>query len=337
MVDEGRLAEARRLLTREVRVRASDRIGHRLQGQVALTKLALAENDARAARRSIRRGVAELAAHQSIFGSLDLRAASAVHGRRLAALDIEMALTDGGADAVFDAIERARAVSSRFPSVHPPTDDATADLVASLRAIIEESRESSADDRALVRRRVELESRISELAWTHPSDSGPVAGSPASARQVRAALAGSTSAMVAFGRSAGTVYAVVVDPPARASSISAGPAPCASASPAFGPIWTRWRAAACCPALRQAVTVALSHDLAALDAAAILPLGLSCDRLVVVAGGAVSTVPWGLLPSLRGVAVTVAPSATWWTDIGCRRLIRRPSPTSRPSPCPGHR
>jgi tetratricopeptide (TPR) repeat protein len=315
LVDEGRLAEARRLLTRDVRVRASDRIGHRLQGQVALTKLALAENDARAARRSIRRGVAELAAHQSIFGSLDLRAASAVHGRRLAALDIEMALSDGGADAVFDAIERARAVSSRLPSVHPPADDATAGLVASLRAIIEEGRESSADDRLLVRRRVELESRISELAWTHPSDTGAVAGSPVNARRIRAALAGSTGVMVAFGRSAGSVYAVVVDAN-RSRIVDLGRAG------ALRERITRVRAdldalagSAMAPGLRQAVALALSHDLAALDAAAIQPLGLSCDHLVVVAGGAVSTVPWGLLPSLGGVAVTVAPSATWWAQV----------------------
>jgi CHAT domain-containing protein len=290
MVDEGRLGEARRLLSREVRVRASDRIGHRLQGRVASTKLALAENDPRGARRSIRRGVAELAA-----------------------LDVEIALADGGADAVFDAIERARAVSSRLPSVHPPTDDATADLVTSLRAIIEESRDSAADDRALVRRRSDLEARISELAWARPSDSGAIADRPANARQIRTALASSTSAMVAFGRSGGSIYAVVVDS-TRSRIVDLGRAG------ALREHIARVRAdldalagSGMPPALKPAVAQTLSHDLTALDEAAIQPLGLSCDHLVVVAGGAVSTVPWGLLPSLRGVAVTVAPSATWWT------------------------
>ena len=287
-----------------------------------MTKLALAENDHRAARRSIRRGVAELAGHQSIFGSLDLRAAAAVHGRRLAALDIEIALSDGGADAVFNAIERARAVSSRLPSVHPPTDDATADLVASLRAIIEESRENAADDRMLVRRRLDLEARISELAWTHPSDSGAIANRPTNARQIRAALAGSSSAMVAFGRSGGSVYAVVVDS-SRSRIVDLG------RTGALRERITRVRAdldalagSGMPPALRQAITSALANDLVALDAAAIQPLALSCDRLVVVAGGAVSTVPWGLLPSLREVAVTVAPSATWWTHVSAE-----PDPT----------
>jgi hypothetical protein len=70
------------------------------------------------------------------------------------------------------------------------------------------------------------------------------------------------------------------------------------------------------PALRESVARALTHDLAALDEQAIRPLALSYERLTVVAGGAVSTVPWGLLPSLRGVAVTVAPSATWWARVG---------------------
>ena len=46
--------------------------------------------------------------------------------------------------------------------------------------------------------------------------------------------------------------------------------------------------------------------------AAIMPLGLRSDRVVIVAGGAVSTVPWGSLPSMHGVSASVVPSATWW-------------------------
>ena len=123
LVDEGRLGEARALLTGELRIRSTDRIGHRLQARVAATKLALAESDDAAARRTIRRGTQEIAAHQAIFGSVDLRTAAAVHGRRLAALDLDIALAGGRPARVFEAVERARATSSRLPPIRPPADD----------------------------------------------------------------------------------------------------------------------------------------------------------------------------------------------------------------------
>ncbi len=324
LVDEGRLGEARALLTRGVRIRRGDRIGHRLQARVAATKLALAENDEAAARRIIRRGTQEIAGHQAIFGSVDLRTAAAVHGRRLATLDLDMALSDGRPARVFEAVERARAISSRLPPIRPPADDQTAALVAELRSIVELGRGRAAVDDAAARRRAAVETRIAELAWAqssarpgHPPAGGMSADllRPVAVRDVRQRLAVTGTQMVTYGRSGSRLYAVV---------LGAGPTRLVDLGRAalIRERISRVRAdldamagRTLSPGLHTTIARALRNDLAALDAAAVVPLGLTSDRVVVVAGGAVSTVPWGSLPSLRAVSSSVVPSATWWNQM----------------------
>ena len=329
LVDEGRLGEARALLTRELRIRNSDRIGHRLQARVAATKLALAENDDAAARRTIRRGTQEIAAHQAIFGSVDLRTAAAVHGRRLAALDLDIALAGGRPARVFEAVERARATSSRLPPIRPPADDRTAALVAELRSIVEQGRGHSDAGGVTARRRVELETRIAELAWSrsadHPQDTsaagvGP-ASSPVTVPDLRKRLIPSGTEMVAYARSGPRLYAVVVGV-GRSRLVDLG------RGAQVRELIIRVRAdldalaGRALPAgLEATIRRTLVNDLAALDRAAVAPLGLTSDRVVVVAGGAVSTVPWGSLPSMRNVSTSVAPSATWWNRIASLPVV----------------
>ena len=267
LVDEGRLAEARTLLTRELRIRSTDRIGHRLQARVAATKLALAENDEPAARRIIRRGTQEIAAHQAIFGSVDLRTAAAVHGRRLAALDLEMALAGGRPARVFEAVERARAISSRLPPIRPPADDRTAALVAELRSIVEQGRGRSDADGATARRRVHVETRIAELAWSQSAaGASPALVRPAAVRDLRHRLTSAGVEMVAYARSGSRLYAVVLGAgPSRLVDLGRGSV--------VRELIIRVRAdldalarRAIGPGLQATIRRALSNDLAALDA-----------------------------------------------------------------------
>lgn len=74
------------------------------------------------------------------------------------------------------------------------------------------------------------------------------------------------------------------------------------------------RAAAYQPAgaLRDAITASLSAGLGWLDDALVRPWRLRSGGLVVIGTHAVASVPWGLVPSLAGVPVTVAPSAGQW-------------------------
>ncbi len=44
------------------------------------------------------------------------------------------------------------------------------------------------------------------------------------------------------------------------------------------------------------------------------PLGLTAHDIVMVVPAELHAVPWRALPSLRGRAVTLAPSVRWWFD-----------------------
>jgi CHAT domain-containing protein len=58
-----------------------------------------------------------------------------------------------------------------------------------------------------------------------------------------------------------------------------------------------------------------------LDAALVRPFGAGGKRLVIVSTGVLGQLPWGGLPSLSGVPVVVAPSATSW--LAATRAPRR--------------
>ena len=96
-----------------------------------------------AASRRARRALADLAAYQASFGSIDLATAAAVHGRRLADLDLAVALGSGRPERVLESAERARAVASRLPAVRPPDDPEAAELLAELRQTVEALRQAA--------------------------------------------------------------------------------------------------------------------------------------------------------------------------------------------------
>ena len=66
------------------------------------------------------------------------------------------------------------------------------------------------------------------------------------------------------------------------------------------------------PALEAAVGRAVAGSVAALDHRLFADVSLSDGPVVVVPGRTLMAVPWGMLPSLAGRPVTVAPSVTRW-------------------------
>jgi len=70
----------------------SDPIGLKLQQRAVAAELSLRRGQASPAQSQVRLGLTELSRHQAQFGSLDLQMAGAVHGRRLVALDLGLAL-----------------------------------------------------------------------------------------------------------------------------------------------------------------------------------------------------------------------------------------------------
>jgi tetratricopeptide (TPR) repeat protein len=302
----GRTGAAQDALARAGRSGSTEPITARLHRGYVQAQFELATGHRAVGARRVRAALADLAGYQASFGGIDLATAAAVHGRRLAALDLSLALATGRPDAVLVAAERSRAVSTRLVAVRPPGDPAYADLLARLRQTVDALR---TDDRvpALHRQRRELESAVAARGWTRVG--AGVVGEAVAVEQVRAALGDAT--LVAFVRHADLLHAVVIGSSAG-RLVQLGPAA------AVDELVRRVRADLDVVArpqlpaqLRAAIRASLSRSLAAIDDALLTPLRIG-GPLVVVSTGVLCQLPWGLLPSLAGRPVVVAPSATAW-------------------------
>jgi CHAT domain-containing protein/tetratricopeptide (TPR) repeat protein len=288
----------------------SDPITARTHGRYVRARLALAQTDRSGARRQIRAGLTQLAAYQASFGSIDLRSASAIHGRRLAELDLSLALEDGRALGVLAAVERGRAVSSRLPSVQPPRDEQTAELLSDLRQVVESLHAAQSNTIGLLKRRRELESRIQQRTWTLSGHGG--VARPASAAEIRAEAHAGEVTLAAYLEVDDRLHVVVVSAQGN-RLVELGPAREVES------LVRRARADFDVIAferlpegLRASATASLRRTLAGLDRALLAPLGPIAGRLVVVPTGYLGTVPWTALPSRADSPTSVAPSATAW-------------------------
>lgn len=291
--------------------RPDDPVTGRMHDHYVRARVAAATGKPGDASTRVRRALDELARYQASFGSIDLRTASAVHGRRLAELDVTLALDTGRAGAVFAAAERARAVSSRLPPVRPPDDPAAANLLAELRQTVESHRAVEQDKAAseqLLRRRRELEKQIVARSWT-VSGSGAVAEA-SGLEDVRSALGRRGSSMLMYVQAGGRLSAVVIA--GSTAVFDLGPA-----APVLEQV-RRVRAdldvlarQGLPGAMRETVRTSLERSLGRLQTALLEPL-LVDGPIVLVSTGVLRQVPWASLPALRGRPIVVAPSATKW-------------------------
>lgn len=290
-----------------------DPVTAKLHWRYVRASLDAARGELRAASRQVRDGLGELARYQAGFGSIDLQTASAIHGRRLAELSLTLALQGRRSAEVFAAAERARAVSTRLPVVRPPDDPQSAELLGELRRIVESLRgapQAAAASAPLLRRRRELERAITARRWTLAG--GGEARRTARVEEIRAAAGAADSTMVMFVEAGGAMHAVRV----RRGRLRLYELGAASAITEH----VR-RARADLDVLAQprlpgglsaAVRSSFERCAVELDRMLLAPLLVEGERLVVVSTGILGQLPWGTLPSLRGVPVTVAPSATAW-------------------------
>jgi hypothetical protein len=291
--------------------RRDDPITGRMHTHYVHARVDAARGHAAAGSRRVRQALDELARYQASFGSIDLRTASAVHGRRLAELDITLALQAGRAASIFAAAERARAVSGRLPAVRPPKDPVAADLLAELRQTLESLRAVEQDRTAsepLLRKRRDLERQIVARTWT-------IAGSGSALRaatlqQVRARLAERGRGMVTYVQAGGGLWAVVVGERVRVRDLGSS-APVVEqvrrARADLDVLAQPWLPSG----IRAVVRSSLERSLGELDDTLVRPLAVD-GPLVLVSTGVLGQLPWASLPSLRGIPLVVAPSATKW-------------------------
>jgi hypothetical protein len=289
----------------------SDPITGRMHSHYVHARIDAAQGRRAAASRRIGRALDELARYQASFGSMDLRTASAVHGHRLAELDIALAVESGRPAAIFAAAERARAGSSRLPPVRPPDDPEAAALLAELRQIVEALRPAEQDpaaSAALLRRRRDLEQRIVGRSWGQ--DGAGLGRQPVELAAVRAALADRGATMVMYLPVGDELAAIVLGERLRLHRLGSAIAVAESIRRARADLDAladpRLRTE-----LRTAVRASLRRELTELRRMLVAPLPVD-GPLVVVSTGTLGQLPWAALPGSAGRSITVAPSASRW-------------------------
>ncbi len=287
-----------------------------MHDQLLVAKVATARGDAPRARRAVRTALHRLTARQIPTQSLEIRSALALHGRRLSEFDVGDAVESGSARRVFDSVERWRAVSHRLPPVSAPSDAVSAELMAELRLTRRSLRSGDEEVPALRARAAELEWQIAQ----RDRAAGDLGGG---GQVARAATLGSARdllgardehALVLFTHG-GSQFALHVDGRgARLHDLGSLAEVTHLAERLLRDVrahaFTRTNAA-----LEQVLRRAVASSLEALDRQLFSALDLDPGAgVVVVPGQALSSVPWGMLPTLTGRPVTVSPSVTRWSS-----------------------
>ena len=305
---------AQSLLRRSAHNSRSLSYSRRLYGQLVRAKVADAASNRPRVTRILRDAADSLAVEQGRSASLDLRAAVALHGRRLADFAIFRSMTEGSVRGVFEAIERWRAVSNRLPPVAPPDDPELAHLTSQLRQLREQERGVSAGRNRATQNIAVLERRIRERDWHGVGSQAAVPARPVSVTALQLRLAARSAALVSYFSHAGTIHAVVVTP--RGSALTS-----LMAESEVVELVTQVRADVIAanqprlhPAIVSSVRGSLRRRLDELDRALLVPLGLRHERLVVVPSYAVAGLPWGMLPTRVGRPTTVVRTATTWAS-----------------------
>ena len=321
-------------------LRRSASLATRLHLHYVGAQLALPGNPQRASR-ILRRAAEDLAAATARASSLDLRTALAIHSGRLSELDLDLAMATGSTASVFARTERWRAVSERVPLVRPPRDPQAAALLTRLRRVREDLRGAPPADRPALRGQAsDLERQLRALDWSGAASvaEGSAAALPAPAVGAKRdpirpmshatamrAVREREATVVSYFLHRHTLCALVLSPRGsrllrlaeRDSVVTAVHRVVADAEalalPTPGP-------------MRAVIERSLHESLAALERLVLGPL--TAQRLVVVPNRLLSSLPWGMLPSRRGLPTTVARTVTRWAGgVGA-------PPSSGPSDAP---
>jgi tetratricopeptide (TPR) repeat protein len=315
LVRAGRLGEAREEAGRAGPVRGSDRISARLHARLVGAEIEIASGATAKARRKLRSGLNELAAYQAQFGSIDLQTASAVHGRRLAELDVATALRDGRAADVLLAAERSTAVTARIVHLSPPNDPDAAELLSKLRISLVSAREArtaqdTAAEVAFREGAASLRQSLRDRAWT--VDGSGQAAPVASLAEIEAQVHRLGVRLVTYVESEGQLVVVAVGAGAprlvRLGS-AADAVQLARRVRADLDVLSLERLPA---PLRSAARGSLAASLRRLDDLLLAPLSRDDRPLVIAPTGELRALAWNALLSRVGRPTVVAASASSW-------------------------
>ncbi len=318
----GRPRIARRELACAGRARSSGPVGLRSRAWHAEAMLRLADGNRSGADAALRAGVHLLDRHRASLGATDLRAYASAHGQELARLGLRLALEGGRAERVLAWAERWRARALRLRPARPPEDARLAADLTALRGVVAEVEQAALGGRPtqrLLSRQATLERAVRDRARHAPGD-GTLLDLPVSYRQLAAALG--DDVLVEMMDDGEVLHAVVVrDGRARLRRL----APVAEVDDELDRLRFALRRLAVgvrSDGSRTAFRHAAALGGRRLDELLFGPLtaDVADRRLVLVPTGTLHSVPWSVLPSRAGRALTVAPSARVWHRAATARV-----------------
>ncbi|MCT2582663.1 CHAT domain-containing protein [Actinophytocola gossypii] len=297
-------------------------IDHRMLLRLCRAEVALARGQTRRALAQARAGLDELGAARDRMGGLDLVCGTAVHGLELARLALNLVLSDASTDAdarrVLAWQEKTRAQVYRYEPQPAIDDPALAEAVTELRGVlrmIQQARLERRPTAPLERRSTALQREVNRLGWhtSHWGKPRPVC----SPEEIIEHLG--DRAMISFAGPGEDLAAVVVSG-GRTRLVRLGRRE--QALEVARQLHADLDALApddLIEPLVSAVSQSALHRIATLNEYLFgdngIPMELIDGReLVVVPFGGLYSVPWESLPTLRGRAVSVAPSATAWVS-----------------------
>ncbi len=307
--------EARRRLEMVRRRKAEMPLAVSLLRRLVRAELAEREGQTGTALAELRAGLALVQVQRGRLGSTDLQTGTAALGADLADAGLRLALDRKSAPLVFAWLERSRAQAFRVRPVRPPADPQAAAVLAELRQLsylIRHAELRGHRDPPMVARHTELQRRIREYSW-QASGLGQAAAQ-ASLGEVSAALDESGQSLVGILARRSQMVAVVVRPGSvRLIGLGDFEAAAEAARRLNADLDTL--AGRRLPSRLEAVIgESIRHQAETLTAEIIAPLRSSMGDggIVVVPAGPLASIPWGVLPDLRGRPVTVCPSASSW-------------------------
>jgi CHAT domain-containing protein/tetratricopeptide (TPR) repeat protein len=281
----------------------------------ATALLRLSAGDRRGAEVAVHAGLSAIERHQTTLAATELRAHASGHGTELAALGLELALADGRAERILTWSERWRARALHLRPRRVSADPVLAEQLDRLRTTnreIDHLLVSGGDTRRLVRGQLALEQAIRQRARV-TAVAAPTAPGQVTPVQLRGQLAG--SALVQYVEFNDMLWAVVLTRRhCRVVAIGdAAPVRREIQLLRFGLRRLAMTHAPRALSIRSA-RLGAAQSAARLSELLIRPLQRDIDgrRLVIIPTASLHSLPWAALPTLAGVPVTVAPSATIW-------------------------
>jgi tetratricopeptide (TPR) repeat protein len=286
----------------------------RVKGWYATALLHREDRDLRRSSRAAARGLTLLDEYRNTVSATDIRARISSLGLGLASIGLRNSLDRAAPIDVLKWAERGRARHLLQQSARPPSDPELALLTAQLRAVVAEQldrRLAGKPSPGLAARQRSLEVSIRDVSRRSVSDVLPPPP-PASLADLSSHLA--DAALIEFVDLDGVLQAVTLAD-GRLGLHPLGPTKIVEDLIRWVPFALNRLARHRTDRPGAAAAMALVEGKArVLDDLLLAPLqGNVRDRpLVVVPTGVLQSLPWSLLPSLRGQPVTVAPSAAMW-------------------------